>query len=131
MEEKKKENISQKNFEIKINNENFILNLGLNKDENKLCILARTNNIFEFNYYKLEATYDELTKLNKYFIGFESLEEIKEELNKIFSEPKNLTINFENEQKIIKIIFDFTFGTNIKKIELLLEKMELSYTKSK
>ena len=35
--ENMKENNEQQNFEIKINNENFIFNLGLNKDKKKLC----------------------------------------------------------------------------------------------
>lgn len=124
--ENMKENNEQKNFEIKINNENFIFNLGLNKDKKKIMFLIRTKNVFDLNYYKLESSFEELIKINKFFNAFESLEEIKEEFDKIISDSKNVTFTFENEKKIIKINFDFTFFSKSKKIELLLNKIELS-----
>ena len=124
--ENMKENNEQKNFEIKINNENFIFNLGLNKDKKKIMFLIRTKNVFDLNYYKFESSFEELIKINKFFNAFESLEEIKEEFDKIISDSKNVTFTFENEKKIIKINFDFTFFSKSKKIELLLNKIELS-----
>ena len=121
-----KKNCYEKNFEIKINNEEYILNLSLNKDKNKLSIIIRSKKVSELNYYKLEKTYDELINSNKYLNALDSLEEIKEELDKIFSEQKNITINYENEKKTIKISFGLAFGTKVKTIDLLLDKVEIS-----
>ena len=121
-----KENCDEKNYEIKINNEEYILNLGLNKDKNKLSIIIRSKKVSELNYYKLEKTYDELINSNKYLTALDSLEEIKEEFDKIFSEQKNITISYENEKKTIKISFGLTFGTKVKTIELVLDKVEIS-----
>ena len=87
-----KENCDEKNYEIKINNEEYILNLGLNKDKNKISIIIRSKKVSELNYYKLEKTYDELVSSNKYLNALDSLEEIKEELDKIFSEQKKYYI---------------------------------------
>ena len=120
------ENCNEKNYEIKINNEEYLLNIGLNKDKNKLNIIIRSKKVSELNYYKLEKTYDELINSNKYLNALDSLEEIREELDKIFSEQKNITINFENDKKKIKISFGLIFGTKVKTIELLLDKVELS-----
>ena len=97
--ENMKENNEQQNFEIKINNENFIFNLGLNKDKKKIMFLIRTKNVFDLNYYKFESSFEELIKINKFFNAFESLEEIKEEFDKIISDSKNVTFTFENEKK--------------------------------
>ena len=119
-------NNEQKSLEIKINNDDYILNLGINKDKNKFCFLIRSKNVFELNYYKFETTYTDLIHKNKFFNAFETLEEIFEEFYKLLSEKKNVTINFENEQKIIKINFEFTLFTKTKKFELLLEKIESS-----
>ena len=66
------------------------MNLGINKNENKLFILIKSKNIFEVNYYQFESTYEELLISYKFFNAFESLEEIKEELEKFFSEKKML-----------------------------------------
>ena len=121
-----KENCDEKNYEIKINNEEYILNLGLNKDKNKISIIIRSKKVSELNYYKLEKTYDELISSNKYLNALDSLEEIKEELDKNFSEQKNTTFNFQNDKKSMKINICLTFGTKIKTIELLLDKVELS-----
>ena len=121
-----KENCDEKNYEIKINNEEYILNLGLNKDKNKISIIIRAKKVSELNYYKLEKTYDELISSNKYLNALDSLEEIKEELDKIFSEQKNTIFNFQNDKKSMKINIGLTFGTKIKTIELLLDKVELS-----
>ena len=120
------ENRNEKNYEIKINNEEYLLNIGLNKDKNKLNIIIRSKKVSELNYYKLEKTYDELINSNKYLNALDSLEEIKEELDKIFSEQKNTTFNFQNDKKSMKINIGLTFGTKIKTIELLLDKVELS-----
>ena len=46
-----KENCDEKNYEIKINNEEYILNLGLNKDKNKISIIIRSKKVSELNYY--------------------------------------------------------------------------------
>ena len=121
-----KENCDEKNYEIKINNEEYILNLGLNKDKNKISIIIRSKKVSELNYYKLEKTYDELISSNKCLNALDSLEEIKEELDKNFSEQKNTTFNFQNDKKSMKINIGLTFGTKIKTIELLLDKVELS-----
>ena len=121
-----KENCDEKNYEIKINNEEYILNLGLNKDKNKISIIIRSKKVSELNYYKLEKTYDELISSNKYLNALDSLEEIKEEFDKIFSEQKNTIFNFQNDKKSMKINIGLTFGTKIKTIELLLDKVELS-----
>ena len=102
------------------------MNLGINKNENKLFILIKSKNIFELNYYQFESTYEELLISYKFFNTFESLEEIKEELEKFFSEKKCYIITYESDKKKIKISFDFVFGTKTRKVEIILEKPEIS-----
>ena len=121
-----KDALNQNSFDIKINSEEYILNFGISKNNNKLSMLIRSKNVFSLDYYQFESSYEEFINSNKFLSAFESLDEIQEELNKYFSESKYYKINFENEKKIIKITLDFIFGTKTKKIEIILKKPEIS-----
>ena len=114
---------SIKDFEIKINNKDYILNLGIKSEENKIFIILKSKDIFNLNFYQFESTYENLIKLNKYFNGFESLEEIEEEILNIIADKK---YSVENDNKNIKIILDLNFGKKTRKIEIILEKTEIS-----
>ena len=63
-----------KDFKIKINNKDCILNFGIKAEEHKIFIIIKSKDIFNLNFYQFESTYENLIKLNKYFNGFESLE---------------------------------------------------------
>ena len=89
-----KDILNKNNIEIKINNKDYILCLEINKSKNSLSILIRSK-----NNYRFQSIYEELLKSYRFFSAFESLEEIKEELNKYLSEQNNFKINFENEDK--------------------------------
>ena len=94
-------------------------------NENKITILALDKNSIISSAYKLEFSFDDCLKLDKYFKRCDSLTELYEYLSDIEIE-KNTTI--ELEQNFIKLIISFPTGlikNPFKKINFMLPKIEM------
>jgi hypothetical protein len=92
----------KESFEIQSNKQNFLLNISLNE---KLIFfeIEEKKNIFPKEEYSIYLNLEELGKINKYFLQFDSLKEVFDSL-KMLIKKKNLDIIKEEKQMKIKII---------------------------
>ena len=106
-----------KKIDFKCNNQDYslILNLETNLKISIKCIERR-------QLYEKEFSYDEITKINRYFLICESINDVFEEFsNHINSETK---IDFENNSLILKLFLpnqknrEAVFVLNLKKLTL-------------
>ena len=91
----------QKTFEIKTNEQNFKLTLSHNKE--LMLFEIEKENTFPKQEYKLFLNLEQLGNINKYFIQFDSLDEVLVSFQTLF-EIKNISIICEEKEMKIKII---------------------------
>ena len=93
-----------KNFEsIEIENNNTKYLLKLFNNENNLGFLIEKINLFPKNEYYYESSLENLQSLNRFFLFFENIKQVKLGLIKMSIE-KNLTITEEKDKCKINII---------------------------
>ena len=91
----------KESFEIQSNEGNFILNISLN--ENLIFFEIEEKNKFPKEEYSIYLSLEELGKINKYFLQFDSLKEVFDSL-KTLIKRKNLDIIKGEKKMKIKII---------------------------
>jgi hypothetical protein len=92
---------SKESFEIQSNKKNFLLNISLN--EKLIFFKIEEKNIFPKEEYSIYLSLEELGKINKYFLQFDSIKEVFDSL-KTLIKRKNLDIIKEEKKMKIKII---------------------------
>ena len=93
----------KESFEIHSNEKVYVLKVSLN---DKLMFFEVEENIFPRGEYNIYLSLEELGKINKYFLQFDSLKEVLESFKKLI-DKKNLSILKEEKKMIIKIINPF------------------------
>ena len=88
-------------FEINSEEKNYILKISLN--EKLMFFQIEEKNIFPNGDYKIYLSLEELGKINRYFLQFDTLKEVLESIKKLISK-KNLSILKEEKKMKIKII---------------------------
>ena len=91
----------KESFEINSNEKNYVLKISLN--DKLMYFEIEEKNIFPQGEYNLYLSLDELGKINRYFLQFDSLKEVLESLKKLINK-KNLSILKEEKKMKIKII---------------------------
>ena len=91
----------KESFKFQSNEKNFLLNISLN--EKLIFFEIEEKNIFPKEEYSIYLNLEELGKINKYFLQFDSLKEVLDSL-KTLIKRKNLDIIKEEKQMKIKII---------------------------
>ena len=91
----------KKTFEIKSNEQNFKLSLSHN--EELMLFEIEKENAFPKQEFKLFLSLEQLIKINKYFIQFDSLDEVLTSFQTLF-EIKNISIICEEKEMKIKIL---------------------------
>jgi len=94
----------KESFEINSNEKNYTLKISLN--DKLMYFEIEEKNIFPKGEYNLYLSLDELGKINRYFLQFDSLKEVLESFKKLI-DKKNLSILKEEKKMIIKIINPF------------------------
>ena len=102
-------------------NTNFMIELSLNNFN--LSIKATNKSKLDNSCFIYEGSYESITKLDRYFLMFESIEEIKDAILEILKEEK---FEFKEEKDIIKIILKPKIGKLEKNIEFTLTKKEVN-----
>ena len=91
----------KESFEINSNEKNYALKISLN--DKLMYFEIEEKNIFPKGEYNLYLSLDELGKINRYFLQFDSLKEVLESFKKLI-DKKNLSILKEEKKMIIRII---------------------------
>ena len=119
----KKENdkiLDSKALEIESDKKNKI-EIKIIKKITNITFEAKHKNSIESNIYYSKQTIEEI-KMNKYFLMFDNLDEIYEEILNLIKTNKVCSFE-ENNQLIIKIPL---LNTKIKEIKIILNKKEKS-----
>ena len=85
----------KESFEINSNEKNYTLKISLN--DKLMYFEIEEKNIFPKGEYNLYLSLDELGKINKYFLQFDSLKEVLESFKKLINK-KNLSILKEEKK---------------------------------
>ena len=88
-------------FEINSNEKNYVLKISSN--EKLMFLEIEEKNTFPKGEYNIYLNLEELGKINRYFLQFDSLKEVLESFKKLINK-KNLSIINENNKMKIKII---------------------------
>ena len=91
----------KESFEINSNENNYVFKISLN--EKLIYLEIEEKNIFPKGEYNIYLSLEELGKINKYFLQFDSLKEVLDSFKKLIIK-KNLTIVGEKNQMKIRII---------------------------
>ena len=110
-------------------NTNYILNsityeIKVTKDKNNLLIEVMNKSELENSIYLFDNSFSNIIKLDKYFMLFENIEEIKNNIVDILKSSENYAIKIENEKEL-KLKLKPIIGTKIKNIEFSLTKKEI------
>ena len=81
---------TKESFEIHSNEKNYILKVSLN--DKLIFFEVEEKNIFPKGEYNLYLSLDELGKINRYFLQFDSLKEVLESLKKLIDKKKFINI---------------------------------------
>ena len=91
----------KESFEIQSYEKNFLLNISLN--EKLIFFEVKEKNILPKEEYNIYLSLEELGKINKYFLQFDSLKEVFESL-KTLIKKKNISVTKEEKKMKIKLI---------------------------
>ena len=91
----------KESYEIKTNNENYIFKISNN--ESIMLFEVEEINKFPNQEYNIFLNLEELGKLNKFFLQFDSLNEVSESIKKLINN-NSIKIEKENKEIILKII---------------------------
>ena len=92
---------TKESFEIHSNEKNYILKVSLN--DKLIFFEVEEKNIFPKGEYNIYLSLEELGKINKYFLQFDTLKEVLESLKKLI-EKNNLSIINDEKKMKIKIV---------------------------
>ena len=92
---------TKESFEIRSNEKNYILKVSLN--DKLMFFEVEEKNIFPKGEYNIYLSLEELGKINKYFLQFDTLKEVLESLRKLI-EKNNLSIIKDEKKMKIKIV---------------------------
>ena len=92
---------TKESFEIHSNEKNYILKVSLN--DKLIFFEVEEKNIFPKGEYNIYLSLEELGKINKYFLQFDTLKEVLESLKKLI-EKNNLSIIKDERKMKIKIV---------------------------
>ena len=110
-----------KDFPISIGKDGFNLSIYCSQDSMKFILNRRDKNDDPLKFEK-SFTFEELTKISKWFKIFDSLEEVYEDIIKLM---ENKQININLEESIAKLVFNINME-KIKEFDIFLEKKELT-----
>lgn len=105
-------NFDNLNYEIELNNNN-----------NKLFIKATNKSKVENSFFFYEEAIENIYKLDRYFMVFENIEEIKNNIIEILKENECIQLKLSKENEL-KLIIKTLVGKQIKYIEFTLTKKE-------
>ena len=92
---------TKESFEIHSNEKNYILKVSLN--DKLIFFEVEEKNIFPKGEYNIYLSLEELGKINRYFLQFDTLKEVLESLKKLI-EKNNLSIIKDEKKMKIKIV---------------------------
>ena len=92
---------TKESFEIHSNEKNYILKVSLN--DKLIFFEVEEKNIFPKGEYNIYLSLEELGKINKYFLQFDTLKEVLESFKKLI-EKNNLSIINDEKKMKIKIV---------------------------
>jgi hypothetical protein len=92
---------TKESFEINTNEKNYVLKISLN--EKIILFEVEEKNVFPKGDYNIYLSLEELGKINKYFLLFETLKDVLDSLKKLIAK-KSLSIIKEEKKMKIKII---------------------------
>ena len=107
-------NLNNLNYEIELNT------IGSN-----LYIRATNKSKVENSIFIYEDSINNIYKLDRYFMVFESIEEIKQNINELLKEKDCFEIKIEKEN-LLKLIIKAAIGKQTKNIEFPLIKKEIN-----
>ena len=110
--QKDDENLNVSKYTYSVNNEDYLISLYIDNTTNQLIIKSVPINSINDKVYSFKSTLDDLKSINKFFTLFDSIYEIKEEIESYFSNNNQISLIKlnDNEMKI-------QLKVNIKKIE--------------
>ena len=114
---------STQNFIYQYNLNDIYYEIELSTSDNKLKIKVTNKSKVEGCYYFYENSLENIYKINRYFLVFENIEEIKENLIEIVKNKENVELK-PTENNEFKLIFKVTIGNKIINIEFNLTKKE-------
>ena len=92
---------TKESFEIHSNEKNYVLKVSLN--DKLIFFEVEEKNIFPKGEYNIYLSLEELGKINKYFLQFDTLKEVLESLKNLI-EKSNLSIINDEKKMKIKIV---------------------------
>ena len=92
---------TKESFEIHSNKKNYVLKISLN--DKLIFFEVEEKNIFPKGEYNIYLSLEELGKINKYFLQFDTLKEVLESFKKLI-EKNNLSIINDEKKMKIKIV---------------------------
>ena len=123
-EEKDMKLIEEKEFQLKFNEDIFILKIGENMSKKNIIMKISNTTKFEDIFYEHYFDFDELVKLDKTFRLYDELEEIFSTLITCLNEKKIIIKEVKNDEIILGLkIMSMTGKEKI--IDLKLNKKEL------
>ena len=99
--------------------------LELNTTHSNLSIKARNLSKVENGFYYFEDSKENIYKLDRYFLVYETLEEIKDNIIETLKDQDNFEIKQVKDNEI-KLILKIQIGKKIKNIEFSLTKKEIA-----
>ena len=108
------------------NFDNFNYELELNNYNNKLYIKVTNKSKVEGYFFFYEETIENIYKLDKYFMIFENIEEIKNNIIEILKEKESVEMKLSKEKEL-KLIIKAFVGKQVKYIEFILTKKEENF----
>ena len=108
------------------NFDNFNYELELNNYNNKLYIKVTNKSKVENYFFFYEETIENIYKLDRYFMVFENIEEIKNNIIEILKEKESVEMKLSKE-KDLKLIIKAFVGKQVKYIEFTSTKKEENF----
>lgn len=113
-------------FKTKINDEEYIIEIGMSKDKKNFIISAKSTDFSKLFFYKYESSFDELKALKyKYFKMFDTIEECIQDFFDIVSSKEANYIFCLNENNLLFQI-NICIGAKTENVQLNLTKNEIS-----
>ena len=125
--ENPKENLIEKQINIKINEEDYTIKFISNKEKN-FIILIQPNDFCNKNYFKYESSLDNLKSLKyKYFKTFDTLNECIQDIYELMSlKDAKYTFIIDENENLLELNFPVNIGAKTENIEIKLKKFETS-----
>ena len=106
-----------------LNNLNYEIELSTNNSNLHIKVTNKTN--IENSFYIYEDSIENICKLDRYFMVFENIEDIKININEILKEKECFELKKEKEN-LLKLLIKASVGKQTKNIEFPLTKKEIN-----